>query len=124
MTNFTFIKLLLVMICITSCDNPNSDGHSYLMSAIQLKRLRVCVESYHMDRGKYPDNLRELLKNDSYGEPYIVEEYIPNDQWGNEFIYIKPGKKNPFDIIFYGADGQKGGEGFNKDLDCWYKSIE
>ena len=41
---------------------------------------------------------------------------LPLDPWGNNYIYIIPGEKNPFDIISLGADGQEGGEDENLDI--------
>jgi general secretion pathway protein G len=45
---------------------------------------------------------------------------IPNDPWGNPYIYRSPGEGGrEFDIISYGRDGQPGGEGFNADITNW-----
>lgn len=87
--------------------------------AQQTKTLRKTIESYYLDKSKYPDSLEDLLEKDSLGGRYFSENYIPKDPWGNEYQYQKPGADNPFDIIFNGADGTSGGEGINKDATCW-----
>jgi general secretion pathway protein G len=35
---------------------------------------------------------------------------------------VQPGKKGPYDIISYGADGREGGSG--ADADVWNSDIE
>ncbi|MBI4649979.1 type II secretion system protein GspG, partial [Candidatus Desantisbacteria bacterium] len=45
---------------------------------------------------------------------------IPNDPWGNPYLYVSPGVNNPdYDILSYGKDGQEGGEGDAKDINSW-----
>jgi len=45
--------------------------------------------------------------------------HIPEDPWGNEYIYICPGEHEDFDLISLGADGEEGGEGFDSDIYSW-----
>lgn len=47
----------------------------------------------------------------------LATTQIPKDACGNEYVYqLKPESGDPFVITSYGADGQKGGEGYNADL--------
>ncbi len=49
--------------------------------------------------------------------PYLQNEEQLKDPWGNPYQLIVPGQVNAdFDIVSYGADGQPGGEGDNKDI--------
>ncbi len=53
---------------------------------------------------------------------YLESSKIPLDPWGNPYLYVSPGLHNDYDIISYGADGVRGGEGANSDIESW--SIE
>ncbi|MRR37698.1 hypothetical protein EG829_24200, partial [bacterium] len=41
--------------------------------------------------------------------------------WGNDYIYLSPGMKNPNGVDLYsnGADNQPGGEGKDADIGNW-----
>ena len=53
----------------------------------------------------------------SWKGPYIDNQDMLKDPWGNPFILVIPGQKNvDFDIVSYGADGQPGGTGDNEDI--------
>ncbi|MDP0919679.1 type II secretion system protein GspG, partial [Klebsiella pneumoniae] len=41
------------------------------------------------------------------------------DPFGHAFGYRFPGEHGAFDLIFYGQDGQPGGEGYSADLGNW-----
>ncbi|WP_206080234.1 type II secretion system protein GspG, partial [Pseudomonas viridiflava] len=41
------------------------------------------------------------------------------DPFGHAFGYRFPGQHGSFDLIFYGQDGQPGGEGYSADLGNW-----
>ena len=41
---------------------------------------------------------------------------MPEDPWGNEYVYISPGVDGPFDLYSLGADGAEGGEGTDADI--------
>lgn len=50
-------------------------------------------------------------------EPYVDSPDALIDPWGRPFVLLIPGQKNiDFDIVSYGADGQPGGEGENRDI--------
>ena len=51
--------------------------------------------------------------------PYLERE-LPNDPWGNAYVYHYPSEQGDEpEIISYRADGQPGGEGFNADIVSW-----
>ncbi len=57
------------------------------------------------------------LTEDQWKGPYLNNSDELKDPWGNEFVLIVPGQFNTdFDIVSYGADGQLGGDGENKDI--------
>ena len=44
---------------------------------------------------------------------------LPQDPWGQPYIFLNPGIKGEVDVMSYGADGQAGGEGRNADIGSW-----
>ncbi len=124
---FTLMELLVVItiiLLLAGLVGPRilgvGDKAKRDAAATQIKLLRKTVEQYYLDKSQYPDSLEGLLEKDAYGNRYFSEEYIPQDPWGNEYIYQKPGSGDrPFDIISYCRDGNAGGEGIDSDISCW-----
>ena len=82
---------------------------------------------FQISSGDYPaasDGLQALITeppslaaSGKWKGPYLEENSIPKDPWGNDYIYNKPGQDNrDFDIISYGKDGIAGGDGLNADI--------
>ncbi len=105
----------------------NIDKSKVIATKTSLKQLHSAVISFKMDTGRYPDEsigLDELIEipsdideEDWHDGGYLETTEIPEDGWGNEFIYERyPASGKPFVIISYGADGEEGGEGYDKDL--------
>ena len=90
-----------------------------------LLGLEPAVEQYRLDNMDYPPTLQALVSmpNDlARPERYRRGGYIrrlPNDPWGNAYIYVSPGANGSFDLSSYGKDGVPGGEGINKDINNW-----
>ncbi|TOO02002.1 hypothetical protein CGH44_21955 [Vibrio parahaemolyticus] len=82
-----------------------------------MQMLATSLDAYRLDVGRYPDNLQELRSSDVrfWGGPYM-QKSIPNDPWGNPYIYKFPGEHNEYDLLSYGADGRSGGEDENADI--------
>lgn len=93
----------------------------------QLELIRVALDSYYLDNGRYPTTAQglEALRTEptsdprprSWRGPYLRGE-VPDDPWGRPYIYRSPGTDNPtsFDLETLGADGAPGGEGEDADL--------
>ncbi|WP_140085974.1 type II secretion system major pseudopilin GspG, partial [Vibrio parahaemolyticus] len=83
----------------------------------QMQMLATSLDAYRLDVGRYPDNLQELRSSDVrfWDGPYM-QKSIPNDPWGNPYIYKFPGEHNEYDLLSYGADGRSGGEDENADI--------
>ena len=66
--------------------------------------------------GYYPKSLLELIQQprstgaQNWHGPYLDSDAIPKDPWGNEYVYVCPGKHNPssYDVSSAGPDGQMG----------------
>ena len=89
---------------------------------IALKHIMIisgAICNYRLDTGHYPLSLSVLSENTgnikTWKGPYIMDK-IPKDPWGNDYVYIYPGKNSDFDVISYGEDGSPGGTGANKDI--------
>jgi general secretion pathway protein G len=87
--------------------------------------LHNAVAQFKMDTGRYPtaeEGLSVLIEPPSdvtgYQQGgYLDSTAVPKDAWGNEFIYVAyPESGKPYVIISDGADGQEGGEDYDKDL--------
>ncbi len=94
----------------------------------QIVNFKTALEMYHKDNGAYPtteQGPQALVEKPSIPpEPknYNPDGYlagIPLDPWGNEYIYHSPDVYGMYSIISYGADGVSGGEGEDRDVECW-----
>ncbi len=85
---------------------------------IQMRNIENGLKLYAAKhKGKYPttsDGLEAAAK-------YIGEGTIPQDAWGNEFLYYSPGSHgdNDYEIISLGKDGSEGGEDAEADINSW-----
>lgn len=62
-----------------------------------------------------PDGLRNKNMYPSNG--YLSN--LPQDPWGNEYLYLFPGQYTKYDVYSLGADGTPGGEGEDADIGNW-----
>lgn len=62
-----------------------------------------------------PDGLRN--KNLYPSDGYLSN--LPQDPWGNEYLYLYPGQYTKYDVYSLGADGTPGGEGEDADIGNW-----
>ena len=78
----------------------------------QIKELETAVELFYLTRSRYPESLEELLQNDpEHGFPsgYLKAKTIPQDPWGQLYIYDpQGGTVSDFIIYSAGADMQEG----------------
>jgi len=94
----------------------------------QAKSLKLALDSYRLDTGRYPtgdEGLSALMiAPDSasgwYG-PYMDGDTLPVDPWGNPYVYTPAertadGRNLPVRVVSLGSDGQPGGEGDAADI--------
>jgi len=97
-----------------------------------ISQLESALELYRMDNARYPttDQGLEALIRKPTGTPeprnYPPEGYLRRssqltDPWGSPYQYESPGQHNPhsFDLWSYGADGEPGGTGADRDVGNW-----
>lgn len=93
-------------------------------TAFQIREIEDALAMYYMHNGFYPSTEQglEALVTPPTIPPLPTKNYqdggylkiVPNDAWGNPFVYRNFGKK--IQIMSYGRDGKKGGEGLDADI--------
>src|ERR1700758_2563073 len=93
---------------------------------IQIESFGSALDLYFLDNGRYPtssEGLSALVQRPgstgSWNGPYLKGAVVPNDPWGNPYVYRAPGQHGTYDIVSYGADGQEGGQGTASDIVSW-----
>lgn len=88
----------------------------------QAFEIGKSVELYKLQAGSYPTTAQglDVLANPPRGKPLM--ERVPKDPWGEPYIYLIPGQKNPskFDVKSKGPDRQEGSE---DDVGNWPDEI-
>lgn len=110
-------------------DRIISDKNRVVIATNDIKTLESALMMYKLNNGKYPTTeqglqaLVEKLKlqpipNNWNPGGYLSVTTIPNDPWGNDYIYKSPAEsiKADYEIISLGADGKRGGEKYNADI--------
>ena len=108
---------------------PQIDKSRVNAARAQLKMLDAALETFRMDSARFPttdQGLEALIiepadaRNYQAGG-YLRERRVPDDPWGNPYLYEFPGQNNPhaYDIWSWGADGEAGGSGVDADIGNW-----
>lgn len=118
---FSLIEVMIVIVIIGLMAGIVTYATSNYLDKAKRQRAKAdiatysgAIDSFYLDQGRYPDN-REGLK-------VLVPQFIKqlnNDPWGRPYQYLQPGKRGPYDIISYGADGREGGTGADIDITNW-----
>ena len=126
---FTLLEMLAVIVLlgivatiVVRQVGGNVDKGKYGAGKAQLASLSMKIESYGLDLGSPPKSQQQLVEKPAnasgWAGPYAKPSDL-KDPFGHAFGYRFPGQHGPFDLIFYGQDGQPGGEGYNADLGNW-----
>jgi general secretion pathway protein G len=134
---FTLIELLVVILILgllAGIIGPRLFGHTdeakQTKARVQIENLSTALKMYKIDNARFPtteQGLEALVIQPQSGNipkkwkkgGYLAKKQIPQDPWGNDYIYLSPGVHDDFDITSYGADGAPGGEDVNKDINSW-----
>lgn len=130
---FTLIEILVVIAIIAlimSLVGPrvlNYLGESKVKAAkIQIQSFGSALDLFNLDTGRYPstgEGLGALVQSPgtipAWNGPYLKGGVVPNDPWGNPYVYRSPGEHGPYDILSYGSDGHEGGTGTAGDISSW-----
>jgi general secretion pathway protein G len=129
---FTMVELMAILIIIGLLATlvvtkvaGKIDKAKVTTTKVNLKMLHNAVNQFKMDTGRFPEEdegLMALVEQPgdvvNY-EPggYLETTEIPQDGWGEEFIYERyPESGKAFVIKSLGADKQEGGEDYDADL--------
>ena len=116
---FTLVEMLLVLVILATLAAivyPKVMGRSeqarVTAAKTQIANFKTALDSFEVDTGKYPigrNGFMDLINQPrdvvGWHGPYL--ESIPQDPWGNAYIYEYPGKHNPssYDISSPGPPG-------------------
>jgi general secretion pathway protein G len=134
---FTLIELMVVIVILGILAGMiiprimgRPDEARQAKARVQIQGLETALKLYKLDNGNYPtteQGLQALTEAPTVGilpknwrqGGYLEKGKVPKDPWGNDFAYLCPGARGEFDLSSYGADGEPGGEGKNKDINSW-----
>ncbi|SER79214.1 type II secretion system major pseudopilin GspG [Rhizobium sp. NFR03] len=127
---FTLVELLVVLVIlglVMGLVGPRV--LNYLTSsrtraaALQLSSFKSSLDLFYLDMGRYPSRSEGLTalvvrpgSAQGWNGPYLQQQAVPADPWGNAYQYTVPGDKAPYRILSYGADGVAGGSGADADI--------
>lgn len=119
-SGFTLLELLIViailatLVAVVATNlSGKQEQAAHDATKISIQKVSDAIAQYRSMKRQYPRNLQDLLNQPAIG----ISSDDLKDQWGNDFIYRKPGTDGRlFDLISYGADGKPGGEGWDEDI--------
>jgi len=133
-TGFTLIEVMVVIVILAVMATiviPNimdrPDQAKRTKAELDMKSISQTLELYRLDNNRYPStdqSLNALIAKPEI-EPiprnwksggYFKGSKVPNDPWGKAYIYLSPADNSPYEIISYGSDGMRGGEGRDADI--------
>ena len=127
---FTLIEMLVVITIIALIMSLVGPRVLNYLSESKVKAARIQIQSFssaldllYLDAGRYPstaEGLNALVKPASgipaWNGPYLKGGKVPNDPWGNPYVYRSPGERSKYEIMSYGSDGLEGGTGTAADI--------
>ena len=132
---FSLIEMLVVLAIIGLIMGLVGPRVLSYLSDARAKTARLQIESFtnsldlfSMDVGRYPTSqeglsvlVRQPANVATWNGPYLRGSAVPNDPWGNPFVYRAPGSHGPYDLISHGSDGREGGEGAAAEITNWQR---
>ena len=132
---FTLIEIMVVIVILAVLATlvapkilGRTDDAKVTKAKVDIQSLNGALDMYRLDNGFYPGTGQglEALVSQPSGEPapkkwrqggYVNK--LPNDPWGNPYLYLSPGTHGSVDIWSQGADGAPGGDGLDADIGSW-----
>ncbi len=134
-SGFTLVEMLLVLVILATLAAiviPKFAGRTeqanVTAAQAQIANFETCLDAFEIDNGYYPkgrDGLNELVEEPrnakNWRGPYLRQD-IPDDPWGNAYIFECPGKHNErgYDLMSMGPDGRVGGD---DDITNWKQDV-
>ena len=136
----TLVEILLVVIIIgvlAAMVIPNLAGRGEEARLAAAKtdidaNLSVALDMYELDNGRFPttaQGLKALVQEPTeapvpkkWNGSYLKKKAVPKDPWGNDYVYVAPGKNNKedYDLSSLGPDGV----GSEDDITNWGGMVE
>ncbi len=134
---FTLIEILIVVVILSILAwqlAPRIMGKpeeaKQVRAQMDIATLETTLKMFKLDNGFYPSTeqgLQALVEPPTIGRAalkwreggYLEKGRVPKDPWDFDYIYLCPGVYSDFDLSSYGADGEPGGEGADKDINNW-----
>ena len=135
---FSLIELLIVLailVLLASLVAPRLLGSrekaNIDAAKTQISLFKSTLEIYSLHNSGYPtteQGLEALVSKPTTGKVparykrggYLESSKIPNDPWGNPYLYESPGSHGfDYEVRSLGADGIDGGEEENADIESW-----
>jgi len=132
---FTLLELMVVLIILSLLALialprffGRVDEAKITTARVQIQSFETALRLFYLDNGFFPSTDQGLTalvekpgeaKNWKEGG-YLEKGSVPNDPWGNDFVYRSPGQENrEYEIISLGRDGKEGGTGIDADIKSW-----
>jgi general secretion pathway protein G len=135
---FTLLELMVVVVIlgilaafVVPRISKRPEDARVTKARIEISNLEQALELYYLDTGMYPSTeqgLRALIEQPQTGDipenwkpgGYLAKSKVPEDPWGNEYVYVSPGVHNAdYDLFSLGKGGVEGGEGYESDITNW-----
>ena len=123
MISITILGLLATIVVINVL--PAQDQAMVQKARTDIATLEQALDAYRLDMREYPSTeqgLDALVTPPRDAVNYRDGGYIrrlPDDPWGNPYLYAYPGENGMFDIYSLGRDGREGGEDLDSDIGNW-----
>ncbi|WP_042298436.1 type II secretion system major pseudopilin GspG [Paraburkholderia bannensis] len=120
------LGLLIVLIISKMMTRPEVIKHN--LAKQDIAAIVEALNSYRRDNGRYPtqpQGLHALIERpdtDPVPRAWKKDGYLarlPDDPWGNAYLYLNPGVHGDIDVFSYGRDARQGGEGDDADVGSW-----
>ena len=134
---FTLIELMAVIVILGILTTivavnvaPFLNRANFEKARADIAQIEKALETYRFQHYSYPSTNQgiealisapEGLKNKNL---YPSEGYLsnlPQDPWGNEYLYLFPGQNKKNDLYSLAADRTIAGEGEDADIGNWQK---
>ena len=135
-SGFTLVELMVVLailVLLVALVGPRllgSQEKADIKAAVQqIDSLETALKLYHVDNRNYPsteEGLQALLSKPSdenraksWDGPYLDEDTVPADPWGNAYTYQYPPAHGSRDIPNIASKGKDGQENTEDDIKNW-----
>jgi len=127
---FTLIELMVVVVILgilaavvvpRVMDRPEQARITAAQS--NIRAIKSALDMYKLDNHIYPTTDQGLealaVRPNSEPQPPNWNRYmdnVPNDPWGNRYLYLSPGKHGDVDVFSAGPNGRPGDD---DDIGSW-----